>query len=52
VSEKLILDSFALVSLFHKEPGAEKVRYEDMGDPFAHTLRRIGRNDRASSTRL
>jgi predicted nucleic acid-binding protein len=26
VSEKLVLDSFALVSLFHKEPGWEKVR--------------------------
>ncbi len=26
VSKKLVLDSFALVSLFHKEPGWEKVR--------------------------
>lgn len=26
MSEKLVLDSFALVSLFHKEPGWEKVR--------------------------
>jgi ribonuclease VapC len=26
VSEKLVLDSFALESLFHKEPGWEKVR--------------------------
>ena len=26
MSKKLVLDSFALVSLFHKEPGWEKVR--------------------------
>jgi uncharacterized protein len=26
VNKKLVLDSFALVSLFHKEPGWEKVR--------------------------
>jgi hypothetical protein len=32
--------------------GDEKRRYEDMVDPFVQALRRIGRNDRASSTRL
>lgn len=35
MSKKLVLDSFALVSLFHKEPGWEKVRaalYEQQRD--------------------
>ncbi|MFO0701056.1 MAG: type II toxin-antitoxin system VapC family toxin [Nitrospira sp.] len=68
MSKKLVLDSFALVSLFHKEPGWEKVRtalYEQQraetkaflnwinwGEFYYIVKRKVGVSEAAEALRL